>query len=315
MPSPTAAPRYRADLRIVEIANRQHGLVTREQLRACGLSDAAIARRVRSGHLHRIHRGIYSVGYPVIATRARWLAAVLLGGPGSALGSTQAAQNWEISRYAHTKIVVITANQHHDVSGVSFHRTATLSRRDVRMHGGIPTTTVARTALDLGEVLSPFQLANVLHEAAFRHRLNERELDDVMRRNLGRRHAMAVLREARALNRAGSAGTASALEDAALESLHAAGLRAPEVNVKLAAVSDTARFDLVWRDRKLVVEVDGPGHARARTKAADRDRDRRLMEAGFSVVRWTGADQRLLVEAVGQSLAEPSLRPTRIMVP
>ena len=43
-----------------------------------------------------------------------------------------------------------------------------LDRLDVTREHGIPVTTVARTLVDLTDVLTTPQLANVIHEAAFR---------------------------------------------------------------------------------------------------------------------------------------------------
>jgi predicted transcriptional regulator of viral defense system len=46
-----------------EIARRQHGLVRHDQLRALGLSDSGIRKRVGRGRLIRVRRGVYAVGY------------------------------------------------------------------------------------------------------------------------------------------------------------------------------------------------------------------------------------------------------------
>ncbi|HEV2786231.1 MAG TPA: type IV toxin-antitoxin system AbiEi family antitoxin domain-containing protein, partial [Solirubrobacteraceae bacterium] len=48
---------------IARIAERQHGVVHLDQLRAAGLGDGAIYARVRAGRLHRIHRGVFAVGH------------------------------------------------------------------------------------------------------------------------------------------------------------------------------------------------------------------------------------------------------------
>jgi hypothetical protein len=48
---------------VVRLAERQHGVVTRGQLLELGVSDFAIWRRVKDGRLHRVHQGVYAVGY------------------------------------------------------------------------------------------------------------------------------------------------------------------------------------------------------------------------------------------------------------
>ena len=91
----------------------------------------------------------------------------------------------------------------------------TLDPRDVTTHNGIPVTTVHRTLVDLADDLTPHQLANVIHEAAYRGRFVEAAVRDAMGRVFGRRK-LHVLERAIELHHAGSAGTKSAGEDAFL---------------------------------------------------------------------------------------------------
>ncbi len=75
---------------------RQHGVVTRAQLLAHGLSAQAIKRRIANGRLHPVYRGVYAVGRPELSRLGRWMAAVLACGPGAVLSDTSAAALWEI---------------------------------------------------------------------------------------------------------------------------------------------------------------------------------------------------------------------------
>ena len=74
---------------------------------------------------------------------------------------------------------------------------------------GIPVTTVPRTLVDLSDVLTAHQLANVIHEAAFRKLFDERAVRAAIHRANGR-HNLHVLEKALELNKAGSAGTQAA---------------------------------------------------------------------------------------------------------
>ena len=74
------------DRAIAGPAAGQYGVVERGQLAALGLSGTTIGRRMEAGRLHRLHRGVYAVGHPLVPTRGRWLAAVLACGP--------AAERW-----------------------------------------------------------------------------------------------------------------------------------------------------------------------------------------------------------------------------
>src|SRR4051794_7471018 len=70
---------------IAQMASRQHGLITRSELLAVGVSDAGIKRRVRKGTLIPEFRGVYRVGHRAPSLEARYLAAVLAGGEGALL--------------------------------------------------------------------------------------------------------------------------------------------------------------------------------------------------------------------------------------
>jgi very-short-patch-repair endonuclease len=82
-----------ADELIAALAEHQHGVVTRAQLIAGGVSPTAVAARVRAGRLSVVHRGVYVVG-PVRMPRVKQMAAVLACGQGAALSHVSAAVLW-----------------------------------------------------------------------------------------------------------------------------------------------------------------------------------------------------------------------------
>src|SRR5690349_7323415 len=84
------------DARLDEIALRQHGVVTLRQLEAVGLSRDAVAKRSKSGRLHRIHQGVYAVGHRGLSLHGRFMAAVLACGEGAVLSHTSAAVLWKL---------------------------------------------------------------------------------------------------------------------------------------------------------------------------------------------------------------------------
>lgn len=109
---------------------------------------------------------------------------------------------------------------------------------------------------------------------------------DCTRTLTGSVSGLSVLHNALGLHLSGSAGTKSANEDAFLTLLQLAGTPQPLVNT----VQDGEELDFYWRDHKLNVEVDGPGHARPPSKRADARRDRKLEAAGYIVVRFTDVE-------------------------
>jgi hypothetical protein len=261
---------------LATLATRQHGVVTAAQLAQLGLTHGGMSARVGAGTLHRIHRGVYAVGHPRLAERGLWMAAVLAAGDGAALAGLSAAALWRITRRVPDEIHVLAPGRHRRQQEFRIQQCRHLDSRDVTRHAGIPVTTVARTLVDLTDVLTAPQLANVIHEAAFRKRFDEAATRAAMARANGRRR-LARLDDALTMNAHGSAGTKSRPEDRFLEFV--AGLPMPDVNVEVEGIE----VDFRWPG--LIVEVDGDGHERPRTKREDRAKEARLKAAGFSVLR------------------------------
>jgi very-short-patch-repair endonuclease len=275
-----APPEPPLNAQLARLAALQHGVVTAKQLADHGLGRPGIAKRVERGTLHRVHRGVYAVGHPRLETKGLWMAAVLAAGKGAALASLSAAALWEISRWTPDEIFVIAPGHKRSRTDFRLQTCRNLDRRDVTYEHGIPVTTVARTLVDLTEILDAPKLANVIHEAAYRRRFDEPATRAAIARANGRAR-LARLEQALELNARGSAGTKSALEDRFLAHVREAGLPEPEINVKVEGIE----VDALWGRR--VVEIDGPGHQRPRTRREDAQRDAKLRAAGYDVVRVT----------------------------
>ena len=86
----------RPDQLTADIASRQQGVVTIAQLYRAGLTPDAVKHRVRSGRLHRIHRGVYAVGRAELGRKGRWKAATLAMGDGATLSHRSAAELWAL---------------------------------------------------------------------------------------------------------------------------------------------------------------------------------------------------------------------------
>jgi Protein of unknown function (DUF559) len=212
------------------------------------------------------------------------MAAVLAAGDGAVLSHLSAAVHWAIWRRRVTRIDVTATRGRRPKAGI--HRCRHLDPRDTTTHDGIPVTTVARTLVDLTDVLTTHQLANVIHEAAFRNRFHAGATRAAMARAKGRN--TRILTEALAAHEAGSAGTKSGNEDRFLALLQANALPPPLVNVHV----NNIEVDFHWPNLNLCVEVDGGGHTRPRTQNEDRARDRKLTAAGQRILRIKEQDLR-----------------------
>ena len=274
------------DMKISAIASRQHGVITVAQLLAAGLSHDAIERRVKSGRLHRLSRGVYAVGYAALPYEGRAVAATLACGPGAGLGLLHAASAFQVSRFRRPHLIdVVVPKQRRGHAGLRVHHRANLLRRDITTVDRIPVTRPARMYVDLNDALTPYQLANVMHRGAYRGLFDATAIRDVIERS---RRAKTVER-ALELYESGSAGTKSGAEDAFLRLVSVE----PLVNTQLIGEEP----DFYWPDRRLVVEVDGPHHGRPTTRADDARKEAKLRAAGFTVVRfrdvevYSGADR------------------------
>ncbi len=245
------------------------------------MSDGAVTRRVRRGVLHRRYRGVYVVGQPTLSEDGERMAAVLAAGPGAALSHVALAELRGISRF-QDRTLHVSAPRFRQLEGVVVHKVRRLDPRDVTTFRQIPTTTIHRLFVDLAETMTPHQVANVMHEAAFRGWFVEAAVRDAMVRANGR-HKLAVLERAIALHHSGCPGTKSAGEDAFL-ALFADD--EPLVNLHV----EHRPVDFHWPQHRLVVEIDGAGHERDPTRLDDKHRDALLRAAGWTVLRFRRAE-------------------------
>jgi hypothetical protein len=264
----------------------RYGLTTRAELLSSGLTRGAISKRVARGALIRRYPGVYSFGPGELSPEVRAMAAVLAAGPGAVLAHLAAAALWRTSRFPAPIPHVLVPGHHRPIEGIVLHSYRQLDPLDVIVYRDIPVTTVARMLVDLSDVLTKFQLANVMYEAAYRRRLDLDATRRARQRANGRRN-LHVLDAAIDLYLSGSAGTRSRLEDTFLSLLQFGGIPEPLVNMEVLG----EEVDCRWPEQMLVVEVDGPGHRdRPPAKRDDARKDAKLRAAGYTVLRFTDVE-------------------------
>ena len=89
----------RSDRRVAELAADAWGVLSLDELRACGLTRDGVMVRVRNGWLHRLHRGVYAVGHPNVPLKGRFLAAIKACGPTAVLSHFSAAVLYALLRW------------------------------------------------------------------------------------------------------------------------------------------------------------------------------------------------------------------------
>lgn len=296
--------------RIAALAARQHGVVTRGQLIEAGLSPWAVAHRLRSGRLRRLHGGVYLVG-PLMPAHAREMAAVLASGPDAVVSHFSAASFrgiWmermdaaEKSDAAPVHVAVVGANRGNR-PGIRVHRVVRLDRDEWTIEDGIPVTTPERTLADLAGMVGSRELEGMLAKAEREGLVGRESLAALPARYRGR-PGMPALR-AILNHQDGPALTRSEAEERFLVLLRQAGLPSPETNVRIGPYE----IDFFWRAEHIAVEVDGFRHHSLRPRfEGDRRKDAWLVAQGIQVVRlsWRQITQRAMatVVQVGQTLA------------
>jgi very-short-patch-repair endonuclease len=277
-------PRAPSDRDVAALAARQHGVVARRQLRALGFSDATVDRRLAAGRLHRIHRGVYAVGHPVLGVHGRWMAAALSCGPGAALSHASAAALWELRPTAATRIdVTVPSTAGRARTDLRVHRMRSLEPGEATTRLGIPVTTPARTLLDLAATLEPRALERALDQAEIQQLTDYPALAALARAHPHHRGARR-LNEALTTHTAGTTLTKSDLEELFLALCTRHGLPRPHVNTYVADLE----VDFLFRHHRLIVETDSWRHHRTRDAfERDRARDATHARAGYRTLRFT----------------------------
>lgn len=290
----------RSDARVAEIAARQHGVISVDQLRGCEISEDAIRSRVGAGRLHRVFRGAYAVGHSAPSPEGRLLAAVLaigrgprpdrhsiLGYWGAAVSHRGAAFLWDLLPVAEVPCDVIVAGYGGRArrDGIRVHRSDSLVPAEVTLRNRIPVTNPSRTIADLREAIS-------------RGRIGAISLWE-LRKAIRQANVIGLPIEARdAADR-----TRSDLERDFLKLCRRHRLSRPEVNVRLGP----CLVDFLWREERLVVETDGYLYHRGEVAFQDdRARDLDLMRLGYHVLRLSEAQiddaPKVVAEVLGAEL-------------
>jgi very-short-patch-repair endonuclease len=287
----------------------QHGVVTRRQLSALGLSTKAIRHRLASGRLHRVRRGVYAVGRPEITRHGRLLAAVLACGPGAVISHRSAAELWGIAG-VHTASIELTVpcgSVRHG-PGLTVHRCDLATGETCTCHG-IPVTTPPCTLVDLATQVPAHRLEAAVSQADKLDLISASELP-VLLAHFSRRPGLGILRAV--LDRRTFRLTDSALERKFLALVRGAGLPLPETGRHLNGF----KTDFFWPQLGLIVETDGLRyHRTAASQSRDRRRDQAHAAAGLTPLRFTH-DQvqhepdrvRATLEAVIRRLSESAGR-------
>jgi very-short-patch-repair endonuclease len=275
----------KVDTLVAAAAAEAMGVLSLDELRACGLSDEAVRSWERCGRLHRVHRGVYAVGHAGLTPQARWLAAVKACGAQAALSHTCALMLFGLVPVEERRPqVTIPATAKCTVAGVRVYRTRVLHPDDFRRYGGMRTASPTRALFDVASTTTDAGLRRLMSRAQAKRLTHPRVLGQQLDRAAGR---PGRARFARVLA-TGPQPTRSELEDRVLDLIRAGGFAEPDVNVPLRIGGRRVIPDFRWPQLRLCVEADGAQwHDNPQARADDAERQALLEASGERVLRVT----------------------------
>ena len=187
--------------------------------------------------------------------------------------------------------VVAPLGHHKRLDGVVGHRSGALFDSDLTVYRSIPSTTVARTLIDVSGRLTERRLGEAIDDALRRRILG---LDD-LRRSAGRLgsapgRSMRKVHAALGLRIPGYDPLQSDLETRALRAITAAGLPVPRQQHPLVLGGIPCHLDLAYPEARICIELDGWEWHRTRSAFDDdRRRDAALIKLGWITIRLTAS--------------------------
>ena len=267
---------------MARLGARAHGVVTRRELLAAGVTQGEIRQRLRTGALLTEHPGVYRVGHRAPSVEARYVAAVRAAGDLALLCGLAAAHLFALLMGSAPPPEVLCPHQRR-IRGVVIRRTRKIDHADRTEWKGIPVTTVPRTLVDLAAVLGPAALARACHEAGVHFGTTPARVESVLARRPNARGAGKL----RAIMSGEARVTVSALERRFLEVLRDASLPLPETNRPASG----RRVDCRWPEHQLTVELDSYRyHSSRHAWERDRRREREAYARGDQFRRYTYDD-------------------------
>jgi len=139
--------------KLCETAQRQAGIVSRQQAITAKMSPRAIEWKVRAGEWRQVYWGVYVTFTGPLSRPAQLWAAVLYAGEGAVLSHASAAElQGLVDQPADVIHVTVPAHRRvTPVTGLVIHRSDLPERLSEYPVGEVPMTLVADTVIDLAE--------------------------------------------------------------------------------------------------------------------------------------------------------------------
>jgi len=244
--------------------------------------------------------GVYAIGHRAVTSKGWCQAALLYCDDFAVLSHRTAAMLWRLSMPELFPISVIVPNGRGRELSRLRPRRMRLVRPDWCILDGLRVTTPARTIVDMAAELEGREMRRLVERAQDLKRFDASRIEATLERN-PRRPGTKPLLTLIALLQPDQDGAKSYLERLFLALIRKHRLPPPEVNVRIQG----RERDFVWREQRLVIEVDGYAfHSSKRAIARDKKRDRALTAALWRPARFTYEEIAFEPAATAAELAD-----------
>lgn len=268
------------------LARAQGGVIGLRQLRGCGLTESVIDGLIRRRDLVEVHPGVYRQHGTPDTDLGRCFAATLWCG--GFLSYASAAPAWKLPVVAGSRVQVTVPDLRFRgrARGVRVYRVQ-LPDRDVTVRNGLPITTRTRTIVDLLGVLDLPPGRDLAGHCLRKGWLAVGDLDRRLVEGRGRTGNVRIRR----LREEADPRAHAEFERRVHVLLRERGIAGWEPQYPVSMPSgQIIEADIVFPERKLVIELDGwAWHDRDRFRK-DRRRWRGAVAMGWRVVQFTWDD-------------------------
>lgn len=272
-----------------ELATRQYGAIARRQLLAVGLTRSKIAHWLASERLHPRYPGVYALGRPDLSTEGQIAAGLLYAGAGAALAGPSALWWLELLTRRPPLIHIDAPGKHSPRDDLRIRHPREVARV---WRQGLPVVALPQALLLAAGSLPHNSLRLVLARAEFKGLLDLHSLQAAL--GEGREGSSAV-RAAMDAHLPQLARCSNGLERDFILLCERLSLPLPEPNPRIGRY----RPDMLWREAKLIVELDGrAAHHTPAQLVADARRQGELKRLGYLVLRFTWDDVHQRPESV-----------------
>jgi very-short-patch-repair endonuclease len=272
---------------------REHGIVTRDELLGAGLSERQITRWLRTGRLIPVAHGVYRMAGSPATFESEVMGAIRVFDGDTYASHHTAARLWGIPIYGRERRIELTRPT--DLSAqrsvARVHRSTALPKHHLTVSKAIPVTTAARTVFDLARTTGPMRLHHAVDVATREDITTIGALYRVVF-EIGGRGRPGTRRMRQVLDEFGEDYVPTESELDAIGRAVLAYVAGIKWQVPMSDEQGyIRRVDGLHAASKLVVEFDGAKfHDTPRQKTLDKVGDRRLRAMGHEVKRYRWLD-------------------------